>query len=119
MMMLFDDKKMEDFEDMMVLYSVISRSRYIFILFTTHLIRYYVVGYIRPMRDHDIITTSWILKTPEKIVSAMEYLFADTEEFKLFNVLSVIIEHVNVEKIRISREQISGLLYVLFYMIHS
>jgi hypothetical protein len=31
MMMLFDDKKMEDFEDMMVLYSVISRSRYIFI----------------------------------------------------------------------------------------
>jgi hypothetical protein len=80
---------------------------------------YYVVGYIRPMRDHDIITTSWILKTPEKIVSAMEYLFADTEEFKLFNVLSVIIEHVNVEKIRISREQISGLLYVLFYMIHS
>jgi hypothetical protein len=31
MMMLFDDKKMENFEDMMVLYSVISRSRYIFI----------------------------------------------------------------------------------------
>ena len=58
MIMMFDDKKMEDFEDMMALYSVISRSRYIFILFTTHLIRYYVVGYIRPMRDHDIITWS-------------------------------------------------------------
>ena len=29
MMMLFDDKKIEDFEEMMVLYSVISRSRYI------------------------------------------------------------------------------------------
>ena len=29
MIMMFDDKKMEDFEDMMVLYSVISRSRYI------------------------------------------------------------------------------------------
>jgi hypothetical protein len=33
--------------------------------------RYYVVGYIRPMRDHDIITTSWILKTPDKMISVM------------------------------------------------
>ena len=31
MIMMFDDKKMEDFEDMMVIYSVIFRSRYIFI----------------------------------------------------------------------------------------
>jgi hypothetical protein len=89
MMMLFDDEKMEDFEDMMVLYSVISRSRYIssnlqLICDDKCFIRYYVVGYIRPRRDHDIITTtSWILKTPEKMVSAMEYLFADSEEFKL------------------------------------
>jgi hypothetical protein len=81
-------------------------------------IRYYIVGYTGPTPDNDIITKSWILKTPEKFFSAMEYLLADAGyglcEFictpyrhplaavprnQLFNVLyssgRVIIEHVN------------------------
>ena len=100
MMMLFDDDKTEDFEDMMELYSVISGSRYI---------------QQRTKFPKSIAFCNGIF---EKFFSAMEYLLADAGyglcEFictpyrhplaavprnQLFNVLyssgRVIIEHVN------------------------
>ena len=40
-------------------------------------IRYYIVGYPGPTPDNEIISKSWILKTPEKFFSLMEYLLAD------------------------------------------
>jgi len=40
-------------------------------------IRYYIVCYTGPTPGNEIISKSWILKTPEKIFSFMEYLLAD------------------------------------------
>jgi len=40
-------------------------------------IKYYIVGYPGPTPDNEIISKSWILKTPEKFFSLMEYLLAD------------------------------------------
>jgi hypothetical protein len=107
-------------------------------------IRYYVVGYIRPMRDHDIITWSWYdtlylcrhrrIQAAASKNSRLLSFSCGTEDFKLFNIVSVIIEHINVRIKRrvgslkgvrnlvqklVDFERVSGLLYVLFYIIHS
>ncbi len=107
-------------------------------------IRYYVVGFIRPMRDHDIITWSWYdtlylcrhrgIQAAALKNSRLLSFSCGTEDFKLFNIVSVIIEHINVRIKRrvgslkgvrdlvqklVDFQRVSGLLYVLFYIIRS